>query len=107
MELLKKRWGLKTNWDVFVVFCLFTINGTLSTQITRPIFVYFGISTEMLSPWICYPLKFIIITIVYQSTFPLVGWLVGKFDFAWELEKKFLTRIGLGFLFKSKKIQLL
>lgn len=101
MKALKERWGLKTNWDLFAVFCLFSINGTLSAKISRPILEYFDLSTDTLSPWIYYPLKIIIITIVYQSTFPIVGWLVGQFNFAWNFEKKFLTRLGLGFLFKK------
>lgn len=103
MKILKKRWGLETNWDVFVVLCLFAINGTMSTFITRPIFRFFDISLEVLSPWVYYPLKVIIITIVYQLTFPIVGWLLGKFDFAWRFEKKFLSRITFGLLFGKKK----
>jgi len=30
-----------------------------------------------------------------------VGWLFGQFKFFWAFEKKFLNRLGLGFLFKK------
>ncbi len=103
MEKLKKRWGLKRDLDVFAVFCVFSVNGSVSSLITKPILHYFNLSTETLSPWLYYPLKIIIITIVYQTLFPLTGWLFGQFKFAWNFEKKFLSRLGLGFLFRKEK----
>ncbi len=102
MENLKKRWGLKRDLDVFLVFCVFSVNGSVSSLITKPILNYFSLSTETLSPWLYYPLKILVITIVYWSLFPLTGWLFGQFKFAWNFEKKFLSRIGHGFLFKEK-----
>ncbi|MDG1172014.1 MAG: diacylglyceryl transferase, partial [Polaribacter sp.] len=29
------------------------------------------------------------------------GWIFGEFKFFWAFEKKFLSRLGLGFLFKK------
>ncbi len=102
MEGLRKRWGLKTNLDVLAVFCVFSVNGSVSSLITKPIMAYFNWSTVTMSPWLYYPLKILVITIVYQSLFPLTGWLFGQFKWAWNFEKKFLSRLGLGFLFKNK-----
>lgn len=101
MEKLKQRWGLKTNWDVFAVFCLFAINGSFSAYISKPLFKFLNLHPEITNPWIYYPLKIILVTIIYQLTFPIVGWLVGQHKFAWKFEKKFLSRLGLGFIFKE------
>lgn len=101
MEKLKERWGLKTNWDVFAVFIVFAINGSFSAWVAKPITSFLGLSPETISPWLYYPLRILLIFPIYQTTLPMVGWLFGQFNFFWEFEKKFLGRLGLGFLFKK------
>ncbi len=101
MEKLKERWGLKTNWDVFAVFIVFAINGSFSAWVAKPITSFLGLSPETISPWLYYPLRILLIFPIYQTTLPIVGWLFGQFNFFWEFEKKFLGRLGLGFLFKK------
>lgn len=103
MEKLKKRWGLKTNWDLFAVLCVFSVNGSFAAYIGKPMFNFLNFTLDTVNPWLYYPLRFIIIFVVYQLTFPIVGWLFGQFNFAWSFEKKFLSKMGLGFLFKSQK----
>ncbi len=101
LEKLKKRWNLKTNWDVLAVFLVFSINGSLSVILTKPVYNYFNFSSETISPWVYWPVKIIFTTMVYQITFPIVGWCFGQFDFAYNFVKKTLSRMGLGFLFKK------
>ncbi len=101
MEKLKQRWGLKTNWDVIAVFIGFAINGSFSAWVAKPIMSFLNLSTETVSSWIYYPLRILIVFPIYQLTLPLVGWCLGQFKFFWEFEKKFLDRLGLGFLFKK------
>ncbi|CAL2061473.1 DUF6787 family protein [Tenacibaculum sp. 190524A05c] len=102
MEKLKARWGLKTNWDVIAVFIVFAINGSLSAYIAKPVTHFLGLSPETLNPWIYYPLRILLIFPIYQTTLPIIGWLFGQFSFFWEFEKKFLSRLGFGFLFNKK-----
>ena len=51
MEKLKQRWGLKTNWDVIAVLCVFAINGSFAAKIGGPILDYFNITPENTSTW--------------------------------------------------------
>jgi len=101
MEKLKQRWGFTSNWDIVAVLIVFAINGSFSAWVAKPVTEFIGLSKETLSPWIYYPLRIILIFPIYQATLPIVGWLFGKFNFFWEFEKKFLTRLGFGFLFKK------
>ncbi|MGB1042258.1 MAG: DUF6787 family protein [Tenacibaculum sp.] len=101
MEKLKQRWGLKTTWDVIAVLIVFSINGSFATWVAKPITAYFGLSLETTSPWVYWPLRILLIFPIYQATLPIVGWLFGQFKFFWAFEKKFLSRLGLGFLFKD------
>ncbi|MFY7672301.1 DUF6787 family protein [Tenacibaculum sp. MEBiC06402] len=102
MEKLKERWGLKTNWDVVAVLIVFAINGSFSAWVAKPVTSFLGLSSETLNPWIYYPLRILLIFPIYQTTLPIVGWLFGQFNFFWEFEKKFLSRLGFGFLFNKK-----
>ena len=101
MEKLKQRWGLKTTWDVIAVLIVFSINGSFAAWVAKPITAYFGLSTETISPWVYWPLRILLIFPIYQATLPIVGWLFGQFKFFWAFEKKFLSRLGLGFFFKD------
>ena len=102
MEKLKQRWGLETNWDVIAVFIAFAINGSFAAKVAAPVMNFIGLTAENTNPWIYYPLRILIVFPIYQITLPIVGWCVGQFKFFWEFEKKFLSRLGLGFLFKNK-----
>ncbi len=101
MEKLKEHWGLKTNWDVVTVLIVFAINGSFSAWVAKPVTGFFSLSPENLNPWVYYALRILLIFPIYQTTLPITGWLFGQFKFFWGFEKKFLGRLGLGFLFKK------
>lgn len=101
MEKFKQRWGLKTNWDVIAVLLVFSINGSFAVWIAKPVTNAFGLSPETTNWYLYKFLRFLLIFPIYQITLPMVGWLFGKFKPFWEFEKKFLSRLGLGFLFKK------
>lgn len=101
MEKLKQRWGIDSNWDVIAIFIVFAINGSFAAWVAKPITSFLGLTSEAVSPWIYWPLRILLIFPIYQTTLPLIGWLFGQFRFFWEFEKKFLSRLGLGFLFKK------
>ena len=102
MEKLKAHWGIESNWAVLVIFIVFAINGSFAAWVAKPVTAFFGLSPEVLSPWLYYPLRIILIFPIYQLTLPVVGWIFGQFKFFWAFEKKFLRRLGLGFLFKEE-----
>ncbi|NVJ87914.1 MAG: diacylglyceryl transferase [Flavobacteriaceae bacterium] len=101
MEKLKQKWGIKSNWAILAILIVFAINGSFSAWVAKPVCTFFGITIDTLNPWIYWPLRILLIFPIYQLTLPIVGWLFGQFNFFWEFEKKFLSRLGLGFLFKK------
>jgi hypothetical protein len=102
MDKLKERWGITSNFQVILIIIVFSINGSLSAWVAKPITEFIGISSEE-NGWLVYlPTRILLIFPIYQTTLPLVGFLFGQFKFFWNFEKKMLTRMGLGFLFKKE-----
>jgi hypothetical protein len=102
METLKKRWGIDSNWSVIAIFIVFAINGSFATWVAKPITIFLGLTPDIISPFMYWPLRILLIFPIYQLTLPIVGWFFGQFKFFWAFEKKFLSRLGFGFLFKEK-----
>ncbi|MEJ6590125.1 MAG: diacylglyceryl transferase [Crocinitomicaceae bacterium] len=102
MEKLKKRWGIDSNIQIVLIIIVFSINGSFATWAAKPITAFIGLQQESISPWLYYPFRILLIFPIYQLTLPLVGFLFGQFKFFWDFEKKFLSRVGLGFLFKNR-----
>ncbi|WP_299063226.1 DUF6787 family protein [uncultured Polaribacter sp.] len=102
MEKLKQRWGIDNNWSIIAILIVFAINGSFATWIAKPITSFIGISKETTNLWIYWPLRILLIFPIYQTTLPIVGWVFGQFKFFWDFEKKFLSRLGLGFLFNKQ-----
>ena len=102
MEKLKQRWGIENNWAVAAIFIVFAINGSFAAWVAKPVTVFLGLNPETISAIIYWPLRILLIFPIYQLTLPIVGWFFGQFKFFWAFEKKFLSRLGLGFLFNSE-----
>lgn len=103
MSKLKERWGIDSNWSLLAIFIVFAINGSFAAWVAKPVCSFLGLSKDVLNPWLYWPLRILLIFPIYQLTLPIVGWCFGQFKFFWEFEKKFLSRIGLGFLFKKEE----
>lgn len=100
-DKLKKRWGINSNWAVLAILIVFAINGSFSAWVAKPVCEFLGLTKDSVSLWLYWPLRILLIFPIYQLTLPIVGWLFGQFRFFWNFEKKFLSRLGLGFLFKE------
>ncbi|WP_299013527.1 DUF6787 family protein [uncultured Polaribacter sp.] len=102
MDKLKEHWDIDSNWSLLAIFVVFAINGSFAAWVAKPVTSFLGLSPEIVSAWLYYPLRILLIFPIYQLTLPFVGWLFGQFKFFWAFEKKFLSRLGLGFLFKKE-----
>jgi len=91
---LEKKWVLTYKWEMIRVFIVFSITGTASIFVGRPIIRLFGITKENLNPVIYWILYIIIGLIFYQILLVCIGWLFGQFQFFWNFEKKMLSRFG-------------
>ena len=101
MKNLKKRWNITSNFQLTLILIVFAINGSFSAWVAHPVTSLLNLSTDTVGPWIYYPTRILLIFPIYQFTLPIVGFAFGQFKFFWNFEKKFLSRIGLGFLFQK------
>lgn len=96
MEKLKERWGIDSNFQIFVILLVFSINGSLAVFLANPITSFLGMSKETTAPIIFWPVRIFVVFIVYQITLVIVGTIFGQKKFFWNMEKKMLQRMGLG-----------
>ncbi len=90
-EKLKKRWKIKSNFQVVVILIVFSLTGSATLVVKKYIFNWLGITSDT-GLWIKIPLYIVTIVPVYQVMFIIVGTIFGQFRFAWEFEKKMLSR---------------
>lgn len=101
LEKLKKRWGIHSNFQIIIILIVFSITGSSSLFVGKPILDFFNITNEM-SWYFYWPLRLIVIFPAYQVLLLLYGWLLGQFTFFWNFEKRMLSHMGLKFLFKNE-----
>ena len=94
MDKLKERWGIESNFQIVIIFIVFAINGSLSMYLTNPVTDLIGISKETTNPWVYWPIRILVVFVVYQITLVFVGALFGQKKFFWNMEKKMLSRMG-------------
>ncbi|MDZ7614884.1 MAG: DUF6787 family protein [Flavobacteriaceae bacterium] len=95
MEKFKERWNITSNLQLIIIFVVFSVNGSFALFIAKPLLEFFGISKESLHPLIFWPLRILIIFLVYQFTLVIVGTLFGQREFFWAFSKKMWSRFRL------------
>lgn len=107
MEKLKTRWGISSNWQIFIILLVFSITGSSSVYLAKPILEFFHISRGQFGDafWFgglgYYSLRILLIFPIYQMLLVLFGWVFGQFQFFWNFEKKMLKRMGFGKLINN------
>ena len=97
---LANKWVVQFRWEMIAIFIVFAITGSISAKLAAPLTNLLGMTQESTNPWIFWPVRIFIILPIYQVLLVGFGWLFGQFTFFWTFEKKMLSRMGLGFLFK-------
>lgn len=97
---LENRWVVQYRWEMIAIFIVFAITGSVSARLAEPLTHFVGIHKETAGPWLYWPVRILIILPIYQILLIGFGWLFGQYKFFWNFEKKMLSRMGLGFLFK-------
>lgn len=96
MDKLKQRWGIDSNFQLLIIFFVFAINGSFAVYIAKPVTELIGISKETTAPIIFWPIRILVVFVIYQITLVIVGSIFGQKKFFWNMEKKMLRRFGLG-----------
>lgn len=104
---LKNKWGVDSNYQLFIIFVVFGITGSLSVKLALPLLEFFSIDKEMfqsvfLGSFWYWTLRILIVFPVYQVLLLVVGTLFFQFRFFWNFEKKILKRIGFKKFFNDK-----
>lgn len=90
-EKLKKRWEITSNIQLILIIITFSITGSLSVMVRKPIFEYLSIEPDT-NLFIKIFMSILIITPTYQVFLIIIGSLLGQFRFFWKFEKKMLSR---------------
>jgi hypothetical protein len=62
--------------------------------LAKPVLNLIGLDKEVVSPWLFWPIRILIIFPIYQILIVIIGTLFGQFKFFWSFEKKMLVRLG-------------
>lgn len=94
LNKLKDRWQVDSNLQLFVIFFVFSVSGSLSLFIRK--FVFHLIHFDPNWPFIIKALVYIVTIVpIYQFSLLMLGTLLGQFGFFWRFEKKMLRRFGI------------
>ena len=102
MQGLKKRWGIRSNLQLTIIFIVFALTGSASAWLSRPFCLLLGITKEDIGFWFT-PVRLLMIFPIYQILLVFIGTLFGQFQFFWAFEKKMLRSMKLGFLLPKEK----
>ena len=94
MKKLKEKWRITSNFQLIIIFFVFSVTGSLSLWVAKPLLDFIGLDKATLSPWIFWPIRILIIFPIYQILIVIIGTLFGQFQFCWNFEKKMLSRLG-------------
>ncbi|MDO9261650.1 MAG: diacylglyceryl transferase [Flavobacteriaceae bacterium] len=103
MNKLKQKWGITSNWQLFIILVVFSVNGTLAVKLAQPLTHFIGVDRETASPWLYWPIRVMLIFPIYQFLLVIVGTIFGQHQFFWNMEKKMLKRIGFKRFFKEEE----
>jgi ferrochelatase len=91
LDKLKLKWGITSNFQLIIILVVFSITGSASLYVARPVLEMVGITND-LSPWVRVPLRILAILPVYQVMLLVVGAVFGQFRFFLNLQKKWMGR---------------
>ena len=89
------RWNITSKKDLAIIFFVFSITGSFSVFVGRPILKFLGLTLENVPAIFYYPMFIMSSFIFYQIFLVIFGWLFGQFQFFWNMEKKLLKRFGI------------
>lgn len=97
---LENRWKVTYKWEMIAIFIVFAITGSLAGKLAGPLTEWIGLGRDDVHGFLYWTARILLIFPIYQVILIVVGWLFGQYKFFWEFEKKMLSRMGLGFLFR-------
>ncbi len=91
---LLKIFRVKSNFQLFIIFLVFGITGSLSVILGKYVLIKL-VGESFMDNNFYWIIRIIIIFPLYQILLIIIGTLFGQFRYFWEIEKKILARMGL------------
>ena len=101
-ERLQEKWQISGWWQIIVILFVFSVTGSLSVFVSKPVLAFLGINKETMNPYIFWPLRIIVIFPIYQLLLITIGTICGQFRFFWNMEKKMAMRMAGPFAKRNK-----
>jgi hypothetical protein len=101
MNKLKQKWNIHSNFQLFIILLVFSINGSLSVALAKPFMKMIGLLENTTNPLLFWSTRIVLMFIIYQILLVVIGSIFGQHTFFWNMEKKMLSRLGLKKLFKK------
>jgi len=101
MKRLKKKWGITSNFQLFIICIVFAITGSFSVLITEPVILFIFGDLDGLNPLLSWLLRILILFPIYQVLLLFFGFIFFQFNFFFKFFKKFMKFLGLGILFRD------
>ncbi len=91
-QKLQTRWKVNNVYQVIIILLVFACTGFTVLFIKRPLFSYwFG--DGIISAWASI-IYYILILPIYNIFLLFYGFILGQFQFFWDFEKRFFSRIA-------------
>ena len=104
MNKLKQRWGITSNFQLFIIFIVFAINGSLSARISYFLMGLLGMTKDN-THWFLYTIIMLVLVLpLYPFMLMVFGWLFGQSKFFFPFAKKMIRSMKLGFLLPREKV---
>jgi len=93
LEKLKKRWKVKSDWDVLIIFIVFALAGSTSLYIKQPVFLLLDIQKDLLPLFDFILIYILVVNPSYLLLLLFWGFVFRKWTFFWNFEKKIFKKI--------------
>ena len=100
IEKIMERWGVESVGGFLLILFIFAITGITTLYVRQLAFGWLGFS-DMTPLWIEVVAWILVVFPSYQILFLLYGFILGRFEFVWNFEKKSLRRIKRLFVRKG------
>ena len=94
IEKLKLKWGIDSNFQVFMIIIVFAITGSLSVRIAGPVLDFIHVTEVNFNSFLYWTLRIVIILPIYQLLLLIVAAVLGQFTFFWNFQKKTMGRFS-------------
>ena len=92
IERLKKRWGINSTFQIFIILIVFACTGFTVLYVEELIFLMLGIPED--KNWWLAAFLFIFITLpLYNAILLIYGFVFGQLKFFWMFENRFFRTI--------------